>query len=391
MPGHHLDKSIDGLDAQLRELSLAIHGFAETGRNEHRSSALCAQILERAGFQVEMGTGNLDTAFAASLPGAPGAPTLALLAEYDALPGVGHGCAHNVNAAATIGAALALAGADLHGCTLKVLGTPAEEDGFGKPAMIDAGWFDGISSAFQVHGDSEVFLLAGTNAVRALDIRFTGVTSHAGASPWLGRSALDAVIMLFNGVNSLRQFIPDGERIHGMILQAGEAYNSVPEHAWARIGTRAPSRERVEELRDRVLRCAEAAALATGTEVLTSPAVHMDEIRYSGVLGDRVHRHLEELGVTYAPPRHIQASTDFGNVSQLMPVAHLMVKTWEPDVSFHTHEAAAASCQPLALDSMIVGAKVLARMVSDLATEEGLLDAARAEHAQADKQRLTPG
>ena len=241
------------------------HDDPELAFEEHRSAALLCDRLEAGGFTVERGAGNLPTAFRAEMRGAADGPTIAILAEYDALPGIGHACGHNLIAAASIGAGLAVASAmaELPGRIL-VVGTPAEERGDGKLVLESNGVFAGVDATMMVHPSAYTMVARPSLALTELTVEFMGKTAHAAAAPEAGISALEALLLTFNNINSLRLHLRPDARVHGIITHGGTASNIIPEYAAAEFSVRAAQRGYLEEVLRRVIACAEGAAASTG-------------------------------------------------------------------------------------------------------------------------------
>jgi len=256
---------VDSIKDRLLTVSQDIFDHPELKFEEVHAAQVLADELRKDGFSVEPGVAGLDTAILATHPQTSVGPTVAILGEYDALPEIGHACGHNLIAASALGASLALGAikADLPG-KLVFMGTPAEEGGGGKVIMIEAGLFDGVDAAMMFHPSSHTVVDRGSLAITEVKLEFTGKPAHASASPEKGINALDAVIQTFNGLNALRQHIKDGARIHGIITNGGAKPNIVPEVAAAEFYVRAPESDYRDELLEKLRRCAEGAALATG-------------------------------------------------------------------------------------------------------------------------------
>jgi amidohydrolase len=361
-----LDRAVTSVTETVVAMARDVFTINEVAREEVRSSQRCAEVLAANGFTVQFGDGALETAFVATWDSGRPGPRIGILAEYDALPGIGHACGHNLIAGASVAAGVSLARAGVAGGTVQVFGCPAEEIGFGKPAMLRAGMLDGIHAALSFHGAPYTAVMASCKALRARSYYFTGQPAHAGDAPWLGRSALDAVIGLFNATNAFRQFTEDGERLHGVIPQGGDAYNVVPEHAEARFGVRAGTVARADQLLARVDACAQAAALATETVLKVGDDLGMDDLSFHAGLSDLITHHLESVGLEPGRPCAVGASTDVGNVSKHVPTALVYVQTWSPGTKFHTAQARAESDTPAAYEAMLRGARVMARTAWDV-------------------------
>lgn len=350
-------------------LAKALHADPEVAREEVRSSRACAALLADAGFDVVWGAGELHTAFRATLDSGRPGPRVAILGEYDALPGLGHGCGHNLIAGASVGAGLALARMGIAAGAVEVYGCPAEEIGFGKPAMIRAGMFEGITHALAFHGAPFCGPLRSCRAMRARTYTFRGAPGHAGIAPWEGRNALDACVAFYGAMAPLRQHAMDGERVHGIIVDGGDAWNVVPERAAARMGIRAATGERADHLIARVDEAARGAALMHGCEVEISDAESMQPFTFDGSMADLVTRHLGAAGHVPGEPIPIGASTDVGDVSELVPTGMFFAPSWPEGTAFHSQEAVDASGSSQGYAVMVDAARVLAAATRELVSD----------------------
>ncbi|MDR7417334.1 MAG: M20 family metallopeptidase [Armatimonadota bacterium] len=364
---------------EITDLSLRIHAHPELGHQEHRAVAWCREVLERHGFECA-GVPGVETAFVATRRGAGDGPTIGFLAEYDALPGVDHGCGHNLIAGSAVGAGvyLARAMADLPGA-VKVYGCPAEELGSGKPLMLAAGAFDGLDAALTFHAFHSTALMEQCTGVRMYEFEFAGRTAHAAADQHTGASALDGVLLTYNNLNALRQFVQDGVRIHGIVSDGGQAVNVIPERAACTLGIRSADLAELARVCARVIECARAGALASGTTLTVHDGLVLDPVRYNPPLGDALAANLRALGEPVTTWRSM-ASTDFGNVSQVVPSVLFSVATWPAEVNFHTREAAVCAARPQALRAMHTAAVAMAQTAADLLTHPGLLARIRGHH-----------
>ena len=321
---------------RLVALSHAVHGDAELAFQEHRSSARLIELLDAAGLTVEAGVAGLDTSFVATAGSGP--LTIAICAEYDALPGIGHACGHNVIAAAAVGAGLALAPlADELGLTVKVMGTPAEEGGGGKILMLDAGVFDGVHAAMMVHPAPDESLTLPCLAVEHLSVSYRGREAHASGYPELGINAADALTVAQVGIGLLRQHLEPTHRVHGIVTHGGDAPNIVPGNTRGSWYVRASTLAELEELSPRVHACFEAGALATGCEV----EIELASPRYSEFLPDALllaayEREAIAVGRVFGArdatgqlrglqSGQLSGSTDMANVSLVLPTIHPML------------------------------------------------------------------
>lgn len=387
--------SIERLAGELAELSRWLYDHPELGNEEHRAVERLTAILEREGFHVERGTAGLPTAFRAVFTGGRG-PAVAFLAEYDALPGLGHACGHNLIAASCLGAALALRslGPSLPG-TVVVMGCPAEETTGGKVTLVEAGAFEGIDAAMSVHPGGRDSIGGSSLASHPLEIEFFGKASHAAAAPEQGVNALHALVLALNAIWSLRGQLREDVRLPGIILDGGKAPNVVPDYARARLSLRAADAEYLERVVvPRVRACAEGAALATGASVRCH---HYEplfrELRQNGALGQAFKRHLEALGrrVEELPPWHRAGSTDVGNVSHVVPTIHPTVAIVAPGVSAHTREFAEATVSEAGLAGMLDAARAMALTALEFMADPKLQEQVRREHRQLSERSRLPG
>ncbi len=363
---------VDSQGEALIELSHRIHANPEIRWEEERSSAWCATPLAEAGFEVETGVAELPTAFVATAGSGP--LVISICAEYDALPGIGHACGHNVIAASAVGAALALAPlADDLGITVKVMGTPAEEGGGGKILMLDAGVFDGVHAAMMVHPSPTEMDHMPCLAVAHVDVHYTGKEAHASAFPELGINAADALTIAQTAIGLLRQHIPRQARVHGIVTHGGDAPNIVPAHTVGKWYIRERTLELLAELQPKVERCFEAGALATGCEYRIEPqSPHYSEMRDDIDLRNLYRANAEGLGRRFpdlgAVLEQMSGSTDMANVSLAIPTIHPMLGLDCFPVSNHQPDFAAFCATPTADKAMRDGAVAMAWTAIDAAT-----------------------
>lgn len=365
-------KTIAALGERLIELSRQIHDHPELGFEEERAAAWCAEALAEAGFAVETGVCELPTAFSASAGTGP--LNIAICAEYDALPEVGHACGHNVIASAAIGAGLGLAAlADDLGITVRVLGTPAEEGGGGKILMLEGGAFDGVNAALMVHPAPIELDRMPCLAVSHFDVRYKGKEAHASAYPERGINAADAVTIAQVAIGLLRQQSAAHEQVHGIVTYGGAAPNIVPGLATAKFYVRAQTLEAMKSWEPKVLRCFEAGALATGAEL----EVVLQGPRYSEFSTDEematIYRvNAEAIGRVFTAGTEdaMTASTDMGNVSIAIPSIHPMLGIDSLPAVNHQAGFAAAAVSPAADRAVLDGALAMARTVIDIAGDE---------------------
>ena len=372
-----VSEAVDRMEERLRDVGKDIFDHPEVKFEEVRASKRLADELEEAGFEIELGVAGMETAIRAVHPAASDGPTVAILGEYDALPEIGHACGHNLIAAGGLGAALAVGSikVELPG-RLLFLGTPAEEGGGGKVLMIDAGLFEGVDAAIMFHPSTNTTIGRGSLAITEVKIEFHGKPSHASGSPEKGINALDAVIQTFNGINAMRQHIKDGARIHGIISNGGAKPNIVPEYASAEFYVRAQENEYRDELLEKLRRCAEGAALATGAKLEFSRVGHeYKAMKPNKLLGERFLKHLEASGIPYKPPKEkSMGSTDMGDVSQAVPGIHPYVQICEDDIAGHSREFAEASGSERGYVAMLAAAKAMAMTTVYVLTEDGFAE-----------------
>ncbi len=375
---------VDDQRFDLIALSCGIHDEPELAFHEEHAVALLTAYLEKNGFTIETGSGGLKTAFTASY--GSGSPSIALLAEYDALPGIGHGCGHNIIAAAAAGAAVAARRAvNVCGGTILVIGTPGEEVYGGKAIMVEAGVFADIDVAMMVHPGVRNRVLTEALVCVNLDIEFFGKEAHAAAYPDQGINALDAMILAYNGVNSLRQHLREKSRIHGIITSGGEAANVVPGYSAAKFMVRCADMDYLEELKRKVLDCFTGAALATGArfEYRWGDVVYAP-MNNNFCLARAFYENLESLRRPLEPFDAVGrlGSTDMGNVSQVVPSIHPSIAIAPPAISLHTEEFAEAAISDGGNTGLLDGASALAMTVAGLLYDKNLLNSVTAEFKQ---------
>jgi amidohydrolase len=354
----------------LLDLAARIHAAPELKFSEHQASAWLADYLERTGFRVERGAYGLPTAFAARI--GSGAPRVAVLCEYDALPVIGHACGHNIIAAAGAGAGAALVElVNEIGGSLIVLGTPGEEGGGGKILMARAGAFDNVDAAMMVHPAGMDLPAMNVLAVSQVEVEYIGRAAHASASPHRGINALDALITAYGAIAQLRQHIRATERLHGIITDGGQAPNIVPQRAAGVFMIRAESESRLMRLKERVMGCFQAGAQATGARLnLRTMGEDYADMLTSAPLAQayaanlqRVGREIRALGDL---PAGIAGSTDMGNVSKIVPAIHPMIASAPANVPLHSEEFAQHAGAESGQRAVIDGAKALAMTALDV-------------------------
>jgi amidohydrolase len=361
---------VDAWRDELIRISNAIHANPELAFEEFESAALLSDILEENGFAVERGVAGMETAFVATLWGQDGGPTVAFLAEYDALAGLGHACGHNIIGAAALGAGLAIKAAlsELAGA-IQVIGTPAEEGGGGKVIMVDEGVFDRVDAAMMVHPSARNLVGRHSLTAYALSVEFFGQAAHAAAAPDEGINALEALLLTFSGINALRQHLRDDARIHGIITHGGVAANIVPDFAAARIIVRAADTPYAAEVLEKVRACAEGAAQATGARLEFQQVGRRYDARMPNPKMVTLFKdNMAALGldVDLATGSERMGSSDIGNVSQVIPAIHPYVAIGPKDLVGHTNEFREAAASPSAHEALIHAAKALAMTAVDL-------------------------
>jgi amidohydrolase len=377
--------AVDEVRGELLEVSHAIHGDPELAFQEHRASARLTAALERGGLRVARGVGGLATAFRAELDGGEPGPTLAILAEYDALPGIGHACGHNIIATTALGAGLALArtGQRFPGRVL-VVGTPAEEGGGGKILLAEAGVFDDVDAAFMLHPSRSDMVRRSSLASSRVELVFHGRASHAAGAPDQGINALDAVIQTFVGINARRLQMRADARVHGIITHGGDAVNIIPARAAARFSLRARDRAYQRRLVAMLRQAAEAGAAATGARLEWTETRGYDDTVPNPTIADVMARNLAALGrqVLEPAPNERMGSTDMGDISQILPAVHAYVAIVPESIANHTVEFAAAAASPAGDAAVVDGAAMLAMTAADLLADPALVAQARTEFAR---------
>lgn len=366
----------------LVDVSHQIHAHPELNYEEHFAHDLLTDVLAGEGLEVTRRAAGVDTAFLATA-GTTG-PTIAVMCEYDALPGIGHACGHNVIAAAGLGAGLAAAAlAEELGGRVVVMGTPAEEGGGGKVKLIDAGAFADVDAALMVHPADADLTAMDVIAVQQVAVTYRGEAAHAAAFPHRGRNALDALVLGYMNVAALRQHIAPGERIHGIVVKGGDKPNIVPSLTEAEWMVRSPTLARLAKLKERFTACMQAGADAAGctVELVWQDPAYADMVD-NGVIGELYRVNAGDLGRQVVPPTlggKVVGSTDMGNVSYVVPSIHPMIRVAPPGVPIHTPEFATYAGGEAGDAAVIDGAKAMAFTVADLWLDGDLLATARSE------------
>ncbi len=382
------------IEAEIKKLSLSILGISgkifdnpELNYEEKFSSSLMIAELRKEGFSVKRGKAKLKTAFEASWKGRFKKPTIAIIAEYDALPEIGHACGHNLIAAAAYGAGLAVKNLLGKECgMLKIIGTPAEEGGGGKMLMIRDGWFDGVDAAMMVHPSNKTRVVARMLAIMEVEFHYYGKASHAAAHPELGINALDAVLSLFNSVNAMRQQMPNFSRVHGIVTHGGDAPNIIPEYASAKFMARGLTMPDFELVSKKLMECAHGAAKSTGCRLKTVKnrlvylpfepnrtlgKIFAKNLKSAGLKEDRLGE-TEEIG-----------SSDIGNLGQVVPALHPEFAVGDRKTVNHSRGFLKAVTSKKGTDNMLKAATAMAATVIDLFDSRESVKKVREEFRQA--------
>jgi amidohydrolase len=370
-----INDRIDSLTDRLLAVSHEIHANPELAFEEHHAAALLSDTLDAQGLPASRGVFTLETAFEATLPTRGGGPTVAILAEYDALPGIGHACGHNLIATAALGATLGLqAIADQLPGQVRLIGTPAEERGGGKELMARAGAFDGVDAAMMIHPAGVNLTTMPCICVAEVEVVYHGRSAHASAMPHKGVNALDGLLLAYQAISNLRQHIRDEERIHGIITEGGQAPNIVPDRAVGSFYVRATTEKTLEALKPRVQACFEAGAKGSGAEVeINWAGVDYLDLNTNWPLADCFQSFGETLGREFLSPSQLggAGSTDMGNVSYRVPSIHPMLASAPPNVVIHHPEFARWAGSEMGDRAALDGARTMA-----LTTAEYLLNPA---------------
>ena len=377
---------VERLAPAWKELALRIHAHPEPAFQEVQATAWLSEALTAAGFAVARGVADLPTSFVAARNPGPGRPVVAFFAEYDAMPETGHSCGHNLIAGAACLAGQALAHVADGAGEVRVVGAPAEESGGGKVMMLERGALAGIDFALMAHGGFMSLANRSQLGQKAVIIEFHGRDTSAGLSPYLGLNALDAVIMLFNGVAMMRQQLRPGAKVSGIILNGGKAVHRIPDFTQAEFLLRTPEPAYADELERRLLDCARGAAQATGTrlEVRLGKRTFM-AMKRNPALEAAYEANLRLIGepVDSAYADLADGSTDFSNVAHAMPGIHAYFRMVPATVDHHTRQYAEASGSPAGLAGMVAAAKALALTGLDLLEDAALRAQVRADFEKA--------
>lgn len=381
-----MGRIVDGWAERLVEISHLIHSHPETNFEEHFAHDLLCDTLEGAGLTPTRHAHGMDTAFVARA-GQSG-PDIAICLEYDALPGIGHACGHNIIAAAGLGAGLAAASVAAEcGGRVTIMGTPAEEGGGGKVFMIRDGAFDYVDAAMMIHPAGAELRSMETIAIQTCFVTFSGVAAHASASPHQGRNALDAAVLAYMNVAAMRQHILPNERLHGTFTDGGDKPNIVPSRAQTNWYVRSPTVDGLAALKERFVACQEAGARAAGcgvsiewidppfSDLVSNTAMEDSYVANAALTG----RAVQDPATSAS---RVVGSTDMGDVSYAVPSIHPMIQAADDGVAIHTPAFAAFACGPRGDGAVVDGAKALAWTVADLWLRPEVLAAAKAEFAR---------
>lgn len=377
-----VNKYINEISEELAELAIKMKENPEIGFKEYKAAEWLTEELKKHGFEVEYKTGNLETAFKGAYSKGSKKPKIAFLCEYDALPGIGHGCGHNLIAPASIGAAIALSKLDDFPAEIDVFGCPGEENGGGKVVLVNEGEFKDIDIAMMVHPSTENRVYSTSLALDAIEFTFTGKTSHASGAPELGINALDAAILFYNGISAIRQHVKDDVRIHGIITEGGKAANVVPDKAVTNFYFRAKERKYLDEVVQKAYNIALGAASMTGAKVTwKNYELSNDNLQPNKTLAQIFKENYELIGIKDVKPGiEGGGSTDMGNVSQVVPAVHPYVAIGDKgDFNPHSVELAEATVSKRGLEGMINAARALAFTAIDVAFDPEKLNAIKEE------------
>ncbi len=376
-----VQKNVNDLSEKLVSIARKIFKYKEVAYEEYKSAKELSNFLEERGFQVSRGVAELETAFIAKYGSTP--PHIALLAEYDALPSLGHACGHNLIGTISAGAAVALKESGIleHHGTVSVIGSPAEESGGGKVALLKHGVFDDVDVAMMIHPAS---MTTGFDIAYAIDefkVEYFGKASHAASAPERGINALDAMINAFVGIGLLRQQLPENARIHGIITNGGQASNIIPEYTKAEVGVRALKRKELDKIVEKFGSVLKGAAKSTGCRLKITKQMSLDNVKVNVPLAQTLESNFKAIGEEVVKRTYEQGvgSTDMGNVTQKVPGIHAYINvTNSEDIAAHTQEFARACNSEYAYSAMLRAAKALGMTCLDIIEDGELLKKIRA-------------
>jgi len=383
-----ITKEIHTLKEQLSEISDYICNNPEMGNQEFKAVEKLTSLLKSKGFSIETNIIGKPTAFKSVYDSQKPGPTVAFLCEYDSLPGVGHGCGHNMIGTMSCGAAIGLSKVlEKIGGRIVVLGTPAEETDGAKVDMAENGIFKDIDAAMILHPEDKTYESGNSLAMDALQFDFRGRASHAASSPHEGINALDAVILTFNGINALRQHVTSDVRIHGIIKEGGKAANIVPDRAIAQFYVRAGKKKYLKEVTEKVKNIAKSAALMTGADLeISNYEISYDDMKTNQNLSKVFVENLKLAGVNEIhPERSSYGSMDMGNVSNVVPAIHPYISISDTSLIGHTAEFRDATLTDRAHDALVKGSCALALTGYDVLTDKNLLKRIKEEFAAIEK------
>ena len=369
-------QAVEDARHEILDLSHRIHANPEPAFEEFEAARLVSEAIARHGFVVEHPVGSLATAVRGRLAGGRGSdgPRIGILAEYDALPGLGHGCGHNTMASSGVGAAIALAAVrDTFAGEIVFLGTPAEERGSGKAIMIDDGLFEGLDAALLYHPCDRNHVDCAPLASEDVSVVFTGLQSHAAAEPWEGRNALDAMISLFVSVGLWRQQLPPHCRVHGIIQEGGTAANIIPDRTRAWFMVRSADQAFYETMKHRFVELCQAAALAAGVEVSVEFSGYASTMKTNWVIADRWIANAEAYGISDEGLDATSGSTDMANVSWVVPTIHPDLAITDIPTPAHSIEFRDAAARPRADRTVLLAATLVAQTALDLFLDPALV------------------
>lgn len=384
-----MKQAVDGVRPQLAKIIQDMYGHPELGGEEHLAAGLHVAFLEGQGFAVTKGICGWETGYRAEFDSGKPGPHVAFLAEYDALPGVGHGCGHNLLGCCSLAAGVALKAqlAEIGG-RMTIFGAPAEETTGAKVDYADQGALEGVDFAMLCHPGSQWSKSGDTLALMPLQFEYFGKTSHAASMPEKGINALDGALVTMTAINALREHVRSDARIHGIVVDGGKAANIVPDYAKLQYYVRATKKGYLTQLVERVKNCAKAGALASGTRVeITQFEYAYDNLLTNHVLADLFADTLEgEFGIVMEPANPNTGSTDLGNVSQVCPAIQSFFDiTGDPTVVAHSVQMADATVTPYGLEAMETAAVTMALVAAKVMGDPNLLKSVQEEFAQVEK------
>lgn len=371
---------------EYKEIAKRIHEKPEVSNHEFFARDILADTLVKYGFEVKKNVAHHETGFTAVKKSKKKGPTIVFLAEYDALQGLGHGCGHNLIGTISIFAAISLSQIlDKIGGQVRVYGTPGEEggeNGSAKEDFVKLGYFNDVDIALETHPSVSNTLTPTSLALDPVDIEFFGKAAHAGVCPEKGINALDALVLTYDGINALRQHLTSDVKIHGIVLNGGSAPNIVPDYSRGRFYIRADTREKVNEVHQKVLNIVKGAACSTGCNYKMELFQNkVDNLIPNKKLDKVYEEYLNKFSIDYEAESRF-ASTDAGNVSQVIPTLHSCIKITDEDLSLHSIEFKEAAISEQALDALSIGAKLLSLTGLRLLSDAELVDSIKEYHRQ---------